>query len=367
MSRAIPAVVVAGVAIVLASGAAMIVRAEGRINKVALGSSPQPVAVVRATSSMYRASRSYAGTFESWVESGIGPQFLSSYVDTVLVRPGAVVKKGDVLATLDCRNANASSQAVAMEARAIDATQKALADQTQRVESLLDGGNVSIDEVEQRQARGAAEEARLAEERAKLAELSLTVSDCILRAPFDGEVSVRHLDPGAFVRPGAPVVTIVDRSTVRLVGDAPETDFALLAPGMTVSVLVYATGQNATGTIARRAPATDAETRTVHFEVDVPDPRHEIPANTTGEIHIEAGEPVPATEVPLYAASVKGDKASLYVVDGDVVRIRTLEARGEIGGSLFLDPSLAPGTLVVVEGRELLRAGDRVAATEATR
>ena len=104
---AVPAVVVRRRSALLATGALMVHRAEARINKVALASSPQPVAVVRATAAMYRASRNYAGTFESWVESGVGPQFLSAYVDTVLVRPGAVVKRGDLLATLDCRNANA--------------------------------------------------------------------------------------------------------------------------------------------------------------------------------------------------------------------------------------------------------------------
>jgi len=38
---------------------------------------------------------------------------------------------------------------------------------------------------------------------------------------------------------------------------------------------------------------------------------------------------------------------------------------GEAGGSLFLDPALAAGTLVVTEGRALLEDGDRVLAKEA--
>jgi hypothetical protein len=35
---------------------------------------------------------------------------------------------------------------------------------------------------------------------------------------------------------------------------------------------------------------------------------------------------------------------------------------GEIGGSLFVDPTLAAGTTIVTEGRALLNDGDRVSA-----
>jgi RND family efflux transporter MFP subunit len=360
----VPVVIVAGVALVLATGGLMILRSEARTNKIALASSPQPVAVAPATHAMYRASRTYAGTFESWIESSVGPQFLSAYADTVLVRPGAVVKRGDVLATLDCRNANAETQATGMQARAIAAEQKAMANEAARTRTMLDGGFVSPDEAELKTAKSAEREADLAAQQAKLAQASLTASDCVLRAPFDGEVATRSVDPGVFVRPGTNVVTVVDRSTVRLVADAPETDFDILKPGKPVRVRVYATGEEVPGVVSRRSPGTDLATRTVHVEVDVPDPQRQIPTHTTGEVHIDAGEPVPATEVPLYAASIRGDSARLFVVVGEKVQSRTARVLGEIGGRLFLDPSLAEGTPVVLEGRELLEDGDRVAARE---
>ena len=70
------------------------------------------MAAARAGS--YQPSRVYVGTLEAWLTASIGPQLVSAYVDTVLVRPGAVVKRGEVLATLDCRDASAASQGVAM-------------------------------------------------------------------------------------------------------------------------------------------------------------------------------------------------------------------------------------------------------------
>jgi len=329
----------------LATGALMVHRAEARINRVSLAANPQPVSVARAKAAMYRASRTYAGTFQSWVESSVGPQFLSAYVETVLVRPGAVVRRGDVLATLDCRNANASTRAVSMQARAIASEQAAVAHEAARQQTMVEGGFVSPNEAELTAARSAEQEARLAAQVATLAQASLVANDCVLRAPFDGEVSSRTLDPGAFVRPGAAIVMLIDRDTVRLVAEAPESDFDVVNSGTALRVHVYATGNDVVG-------------------IDVPDPKREIPSNTTGEVYIEAGQPVPATEIPLYAALVRGTRATVFVVEGDRIRRATFEAKGEVGGSLFLDTSLSPGTPVVLEGRELLEDGDVVSTTE---
>ena len=196
--------------------------------------------------------------------------------------------------------------------------------------------------------------------KAKLTRSTLEVGDCILRAPFDGEVATRTIDPGAFVRPGVSIVSVVDRSTVRLSADAPEIDFDVIAPGRSVRIQVTATRQELVGVIARRAPSADPSTRTVHFEVDLHDPERRIPVGTTGEARLDVGEPVPATELPIYAAAVRGKKATIFVIEGDVARARTVAVRGEIGGSLFVDTELKPGSLIVTEGGALLADGDRV-------
>jgi RND family efflux transporter MFP subunit len=355
--------VLAGLVVgVLAAGGLLVWRAEAKTNKVTLTSSPKPVSVMAATRQSYQSSRLYVGTLEPWLRASVGPQLVSAYADTVLVRPGAVVKQGEVLATLDCRDTSAGSQAVAGEARALDARQKALASEAARLKTLLAQHFVSSNEAEQKVAQSDAEEAQLQAMRAKLAQRSLQVDDCVLRAPFDGEIATRSVDPGAFVRPGVALVSVVDRSTVRLAADAPEIDFDVIAPGRKVVIDVGAVKQRFVGTIARRAPSADASTRTVHFEVDIPDTARRIPVGTTGEAHLDVGEPEPATAIPLYAATLRGRKATVFVVEGDVARARTVAVKGESGGLLFLDTSLAPGTLIVTEGRALLADGDKVSA-----
>ena len=339
-------------------------RAEDATNKVALSSSPRPVTVVEARAAQFQPTRTYVGTLEPWVESKVGPQFVSAYVSTVLVRPGAVVKKGAVLATLDCRSANATAQAIEMQAMALTSQQKALADESARINSMLDGGYVSPTEAETKSAQSDSKQAELLAARARLLDTGLQVSDCVLRSPFDGEVGNRWLDPGAFVRPGQAIVSVIDRSTVRYVADVPEDDFAVAQEGRQGKLKLFATKTEFTASVSRRAPSADPATRTVHIEVDLPNPQNQIPVYTTGEFTLGVGKPSPATELPLASATLRGKKATVYVVegtgDGEVAHVRPLQYLGEQGGSVFVDPSLAAGTHVVTEGRALLSDGDKV-------
>jgi RND family efflux transporter MFP subunit len=348
---------------VIAVAGLLIWSSEAKTDKVALSALPKPVTIVVAKAASYRESRTYVGRLDPWVSANVGPQFVSAYVDTVLVRPGAVVTKGQVLATLDCRNANAAAQGIAMEARALDAQQKALSHESSRVTGLLEGGFVSPNEAEQKSSQSSAKEADLLSERAKLLGTSLEVNDCVLRAPFDGEVATRSIDPGAFVRPGTPIVSLVDRNTIRMTADVPEGDFDLVAPGTIVRITVYSTHAELVGSITRRAPAADPATRTVHIEIDVPDPKREIPVGTTGEVRVDVGDPIPATRIPIAYAAIHGTKATLFALEGDVARERTFVTLGEGQGMLYASPSdVPPGTRIVAEGRALLKEGDRVTA-----
>lgn len=363
--RSVPLVVGAGTAVLVLIGGLLFWRAQSQVNKVALSSEAKRVTVVAAKASTFRPNRRYVGTLEPWVEAKVGPQFVSAYVDTVLVRPGAVVKRGQVLATLDCRNASALNKAVAAQARAVQQMQEAVSHEAQRISELRQGGFASANEIEQKAAESESKQSQYLSLEAQRLETSLKVNDCVMRAPFDGDIADRGKDPGAFVKPGMPIVTLVDRKTIRLTADVPEDDFAAVAPGSPAKIRITATGQELTYPITRRAPAAEPATRTVHIEIDLPNADRRIPVYTTAEVSVDVGEPVPVTELPLAAASIRGSKADLFVVTGGKARLTTIPVRGEAGGSLFVDPALEPGSLVVLEGRTLLNDADPVAFKEA--
>jgi membrane fusion protein, multidrug efflux system len=360
--------ILGGVAVVAVAVLLLYLRAEHRKNHVALTDAPRPVTVVRADGASYRALRSYVGNTQPWSSARVGPQYVSAYVGTVLVRPGANVKRGQVLATLDCRYASAASKAMAARAAALEARQSAAQHETNRTKELTAGGFASPNEIEQLSSRAESERSEVESLQASLIDRKIEVDDCILRAPFDGEVSERYVDPGAYLRPGEPVALVLDRNTLRVTADAPESDFAVLTPGVAVEIELEATHQKLAAHISRRAPGADAITRTVHFEVDVPNPEHLLPTGATARVSLHVGGARPAVRIPLHAATVRGDKASIYLVEGGRAKRVEAPVLGESGGDLFLDPTIVkPGSAVVIEGRALLDDGDAVEPKESKR
>ncbi len=365
-ARRIRGVIIGLIAVLVVAVIGLYLRAAAHTNHVALSQAPKPVSVVKAQSASYRPVRAYVGTTNAWNTAKVGPQYVSAYIGTVLVRTGAVVKKGQVLATLDCRSTSAGSRVIAARAEALSQRQAAIEHESQRTKELTAGGFASANEVEQLSARSASEKAEVESLRASLVSKSLEVDDCILRAPFDGEIADRYADPGAYLRPGNPVVTVIDRSSIRITADVPESDFTVVVPGTPVNIEIDASGIKTVANVSRRAPGADDTTRTIHFEIDVENKNHALPAGTTARLTIHVGEPVTATGIPLRSATLRGEKATLFVVEGDVAKRVTIPVLGEQSGLLFLDPKLVAGTLVVIEGRALLDDQDKVAAKEST-
>jgi membrane fusion protein (multidrug efflux system) len=350
-----------GVVAVILIGGVLYDRATAGTNRTTLAQVPKGVTTVEAVAAPFQERRRYVGTVEPWLQAKIGPQMVSAYVDTVLVRPGARVKRGEVVATLDCRSSSASNQAIAAQARALDAVRTASASEAARVASLLDGKYVSQNEVDLKNADAASKSAQVVALQAQMLNSSLQVDDCVLRAPFDGEIAERTGDPGMFARPGTSMVTEVDRHIVRITADVPEDDFANVAPDTEVRVHLLATGRDLTAKISRRAPSADADTRTVHIELDLDDPTRTIPTHTTAELSLDVGAPIPATAIPLIAATVHGSKTNVFEVADGIAHSTRAKLIGERSGVYYVEPTLKAGTQVVTEGRGLLDDHDKVA------
>lgn len=349
-----------GVVAVLVVGGFLYHRTTAGTNHTTLAQVPKGVTTVKAVSAPFQERRRYVGTVEPWLQAKIGPQMVSAYVDTVLVRPGATVKRGEIVATLDCRSSSASNQAISAQARALDAMRTASASEAARVSSLLDGKYVSQNEVDLKNADAASKSAQVAALQAQMLNSSLQVNDCVLRAPFDGEIAERTGDPGMFARPGTSIVTEVDRHIVRITADVPEDDFANVAPETEVRVHLLATGADLTAKISRRAPSADADTRTVRIELDLADPNRTIPTHTTAELSLDVGAPIPATAIPLISATVHGSKTNLFEIKAGVAHSTRAKLIGERSGAYYVEPTLKAGTQVVTEGRGLLDDNDTV-------
>jgi multidrug efflux pump subunit AcrA (membrane-fusion protein) len=109
--------------------------------------------------------------------------------------------------------------------------------------------------------------------RAELALAREACSQAVVRAPFDGLVQSRHGSaPGASVREGDALVTVVRTDPLRFRGTVPERQALKLREGQPVTVYLDGATAPIKATVARIAPVLDETSRTLLFEADIPNP-----------------------------------------------------------------------------------------------
>ena len=362
-SRAVslPLVITGLTAVIVLIGTGLAIHAARGQNPTALAQSAKFVGTLPAAMTLYQAEHRYVGAVLAWNEAKLGPQFLSGYVTEVRVRPGALVRRGEALAVLEPEQARNRNLASEKQAESIKARLGFLAKESERIQGLEKKGIVSENEAESKLAEVLSEKAKLEAAQAQMASSEVEYRDTIQRAPFDGEIAERYLDPGAFVRPGGYIVSVVDRTRVICATDAPEQDHPFLEVGRAVHLRFLATSRELDAKISRVSPSADPATRTLHFEVDLDNKDRAIPVGTSVEMMVLESAGRNVIHLPSAAAKVEGSRATLFVLEGDRARKKVLQFLGEREGELYLSPDLPIGAQVVLDGREQLEDGDLVA------
>jgi RND family efflux transporter MFP subunit len=283
-------------------------------------------------------------------------------VSAMAVELGDAVREGQVLARIEDQGQRdaASSAAVALRAAEQDA---ALAEsQAARTRRLVDVGALPRADLEPATLAEAAANARLASARAHLVSSRRQLEGGTLRAPFDGVVSERTVNAGDIVAPGAPMLTLIDPSTMRLQATVSSEHIGSLQAGLEVRFEVRGyPGQRFTGTLDRIAPAADAVTRQVTVLVDIPNPGGRLVAGlfAEGRIVTEARE---ALVVPFDALLDAATVPAVLVVEGDRLERREvgLGLRDEQEERVEVSAGLEGGELLVVGPARTLRPGTTV-------
>jgi RND family efflux transporter MFP subunit len=193
---------------------------------------------------------------------------------------GDHVRAGEVVAEMDVRGDRTEQVAAGAAWRAATA-------ELERLELELEQARVTRGELEQLEdfvAKAELRERRFAEQlaaarkrsagaslvqhRSKVDEAEARLDEAKLRAPFDGVVARRHVDPGATLTAGEPVVELM--SDARLVRFAvPETQLDALALGARVCVVFEREAIELHAEVSSIAPQIEAGTRLVIVEAAI--------------------------------------------------------------------------------------------------
>lgn len=247
---------------------------------------------------------------------------LSGKVAQVNVKEGSVVKKGDILVTLEATDyleqmkqaeaAIASAQARLHDTQAGARTQELqrlasgveqakatlqVAENTaNRMKALFDSGAISQAEYEKttldlEKARTALDQAQAQYDLAKEGPTSNTIAalqaevsrlqsslelakntyqNTMIQSPISGIVAKKNIDPGEMAQPGAPLLVLVNMDRVKVEASVPQEQINQIKVGAPVDVKVNSLGGKVLkGTVEFVSPISDANSSSFPIKVTV--------------------------------------------------------------------------------------------------
>ena len=225
-------------------------------------------------------------------------------IDTLFVREGTPVVKGQTLLQLDNRDARADLARASAE---VENTKT----QLDRMSQLYAQDAVSKQEVE-----NATRAYKVAEANRKtvLTQLSYTT----VKAPFDGVITEKMVEAGELASPGQLLLRMENPRQLRLHAIVAEGDLRSVSHGDKISVVIDALGEQALdGVVGQILPVGDSQTHTFTVKVDLPmEPG--LKTGMFGRFQLNKGTSQTIL-VPWTAVVERGELTSVYAVGSDQI------------------------------------------------
>ena len=206
---------------------------------------------------------------------------------------------------------------------------------------------------------------------AGIAKTEAIISQKLVRAPFDGELGVRHVEVGQFLTAGTQIVTLTDLSQLYANFTVTEKDSAALKVGQTVRIAVDAyPGRTFEGKITAIEPQIATDTRNIRVQATLGNPEHILKPGMFATTTVVLPDKPPVVTVPETAVdyTLYGDSVFLITekkeADGktSLTAVRTFVRTGNrVDGRAEILSGLKPGDRVVAVGQLKLQSGAAVA------
>ena len=263
------------------------------------------------------------GSLESPATVNLAPKLSGRLLSTALTDgteaiEGTVVKYGEVIATLDSSDYEASLAAAEAAFEYAKVNLKDRERELTRTKALLAENVATQQEADIAETEMSRANAALMEAEAKLKLAKINVEDTKITAPMDGVISKKWLYPGTIVSQSTPIYTIIEKDYLKLILDVPTLIFPLVKSGETdISITVDAyPGEILRLKVFSVYPAANSDTRTVRLEVRIDNDGKYLPGMyATGTLELNKRDDV--LVIP-YESIVKNiDKHIVYKVEND--------------------------------------------------
>jgi len=307
-----------------------------------------------------------------------GPK-VAGRLESVSVRLGDRVSKGQTIAKVEDRElqeqvkqAQASYEVSQATIRQREADLRLAQTNLDRSKNLYERQLIpkqTFDDTDARYQAAVAQldlaRAQFAQAQARLDELKINLSNTIITSPVSGFVGKRVLDPGGWVTPNTPFISVVDIGIVRMVANIVEKDIRRVTEGLPAMVEVDAyPGEQFMGKVAHVAPVLDPATRTGQIEVEIANPNFRLKPGMYAKVSFTVDKKANTLVIPTAALVDLGGNKGVFMASrseqGQVANFKKVDV-GIVNQTLAeVTSGLTEGETVVTTGAAALREGDRI-------
>jgi multidrug efflux system membrane fusion protein len=330
------------------------------------------VDVAEVVSRSIRDWQSYSGRLEAVDRVEIRP-LVPGTLTAVHFKDGDLVRKGDVLFTIDPRPyaaevARAEAQLAGAEARAAYT-----ASDLARAQRLLTDNAIARRDYEEKQntSREAAANLQMAQATLKSARLNLEYAQ--ITAPISGRISRAEITPGNLVAVGSvakPLTTLVSVSRIYASFDVDEQSFlkyvhpATAGNGAQIPVylgLVNEDGYSRQGKVSSVDNRVDTSSGTIRVRAVFDNPDGLLVPGLYARIRLGGGAPREAFLIDEKAIGTDQDKRFVLVLaDDNRTAYREVGVGADQDGLRVIESGLKAGERIVVNGLQRIRPGEAV-------
>ncbi|MFL5319796.1 MAG: efflux RND transporter periplasmic adaptor subunit [Myxococcaceae bacterium] len=326
---------------------------------VALLLSPENVTLVERT--IVEAGPTLSGNLQPMRQAALKAQAAGEVLELTAER-GQKVHQGQLLARIDDRGAKDAYRAALTSLNAARSALALAESEIRRSKTLREKDAISSRELETAAGLFASRKADLAGAYTRLTIARRAAEDTSVIAPFDGEVAERAVNLGDVVQQGAPMLTVVDRSSLRLDASVPATEASALKVGSAVEFHVQGQGDRAfTGRVQWLSPQVNPQTRQVELYVDIPNPGGALLANLYAEGRVAVQRKQALTVDAAAVKTVDRDSFVLVIRRDRVERVPVqLGLRDDVAERVEILSGLAEGDVVIAGNAPQVVDGSRV-------
>ncbi len=328
----------------------------------------RPVNVIQVEAAPSASEASYTGDVRARYETALGFRVGGKLVSRQ-VEVGSLVRRGQVLASLDASDFRLNIDAQRSQLAAAEADYLQARDDMERYRNLYEQKFVSAAEFERRQSAYNVAKARFEQAQAELGVSRNQSEYTSLRADREGVVIALSAEVGQVVAAGQEVMRVAQLDEMEVLVSIPESRLEELKRAREVTVSLWAApGTVFKGRIREVSPAADPVTRTYAVKVTILDPTPQVQLGMTANVSLRQAAGASVVRLPLAALYNDGEHPAVWVVDADTgeVALRRVSVVRYTQDGVEIGEGLARGDAVVRAGVHKLTAGQKVRVLPAT-